>query len=86
MLTGLLIGNKNGEEFRRYDSDMPVIASRRPLEHIRTGGKVVKTKEGYRCYLAVQKGTHNEYGKILPIYDLECSFSKKRGLLSVFTI
>lgn len=76
LLTGLLIGNKNGEEFRRYDSDMPVMAPRSPLEHIRTGGKVIKTKEGYRCYLAVQKGTHNEYGKILPIYDLECSFSK----------
>lgn len=73
--TGLLIGNKNGEDFSRYCSNTPVLGARTSSEYIRTGGQVIKTQEGYRCYLGVQKGTHNDCDKTLPTYDLECTFS-----------
>lgn len=74
LFTGLLLGDKHASSFRRYSKD-PVIKGRTPDEHVRTGGQVIKTPSGYRCYLATQKGAHQDFGKSLPIYDLECAFS-----------
>lgn len=75
LFTGLLIGDKTGCTFKRYDAN-PVIQARNSDENVRTGGQVIKTEDGYRCYLATQKGTHNKFSKSLPIYDLECAFSQ----------
>ena len=70
LYTGLLIGDAHAQHFQRYSSK-PVIGARSPTEHVRTGGQIVKTEEGYHCWLATQKGSHSETGKSLPIYDLE---------------
>ena len=53
LFTGLLIGDKYGRNFKRYDTK-PVISGRSSSEHIRTGGQVIKEAGGYRCYLATQ--------------------------------
>lgn len=74
LFMGVLCSKDNGLTFHRHNNE-PVIGPRHKDEYVRTGGFVLNVGTNFLCYLASQKGHHNEFGKALPYYDLEVTKS-----------